>query len=493
MSLTDNNSELESGSPRVFGDVIQSSDIGLLVVDDDPDLLDLTATFLEREREEFSVATEQFPKDVLDEHNIESFDAIVSDYDMPGMNGLELLEAVRDHHPDIPFVLFTGKGSEEIASEAISKGVTDYLQKETGSSQYSILANRVVNAVEQYTATKQLKRSQEKFSKLVTNSTDVLAIVNRSGEFDYISPACKARLGYEQEELIGECAFDYMPTEDRKGAMDEFFEAIENPGREPTIEFRFQHPDGSYTPLEARGKNMFDDAFIDGFVVNARDITDQRARERELKQQNEQLKDMRNFLSRDIQDPLTVASESLTLYRNTDEPEYLEKVNNSIERIQSITDQIRMVAGDETSIENTEQIALKSLVQEAWDRVQTDAETLQIDNSKQFEGDPERLVRAFELLFRNAVEHNSDGVDINVGATDSTIYVEDTGSGIPRDDREKIFEAGYTTVPTNAGLGLNVVKQIIVGHGWEINASEGDAGGARFDITDLTFHPLICD
>jgi DNA-binding NarL/FixJ family response regulator len=66
---------------------------------------------------------------------------------MPGMDGIEFLQAVREEFPDLPFILFTGKGSEAVASEAISAGVTDYLQKDTGTNQYTVLTNRVRNAV----------------------------------------------------------------------------------------------------------------------------------------------------------------------------------------------------------------------------------------------------------------------------------------------------------------------------------------------------------
>ena len=105
----------------------------VLHVDDEPNILDLTATFLEREGENIAVETATSATEGLDrltEGDFESgvpFDCIVSDYDMPGMNGLEFLEAVREEHPDLPFILFTGEGSEEIASEAITAGVSDYL------------------------------------------------------------------------------------------------------------------------------------------------------------------------------------------------------------------------------------------------------------------------------------------------------------------------------------------------------------------------------
>jgi CheY-like chemotaxis protein len=72
-------------------------------------------------------------------------DCIVSDDQMPEMDGLEFLRLVREGYPDLPFLLFTGRGSEELAGEAISAGVTDYLQKESGTEQFTVLANRIGN------------------------------------------------------------------------------------------------------------------------------------------------------------------------------------------------------------------------------------------------------------------------------------------------------------------------------------------------------------
>ena len=136
--------------------------IRLLHVDDDTDMAELTATFLERENEQFVVETATGPAEGLDRLVEADFDCVVSDYDMPRRNGIEFLEAVRDEFPDLPFVLFTGKGSEEIASEAISAGVTDYLQKGTGSDQYTVLTNRVRNAVEQYRSRRALETNRKR-------------------------------------------------------------------------------------------------------------------------------------------------------------------------------------------------------------------------------------------------------------------------------------------------------------------------------------------
>ncbi|MFB6281060.1 MAG: response regulator, partial [Haloferacaceae archaeon] len=100
--------------------------IRILHVDDEPDFADLAASFLERENDRFVVETATSASDGLDRLADDRFDCIVSDYDMPGRNGIEFLETVREDHPELPFVLYTGKGSEEVASDAISAGVTDY-------------------------------------------------------------------------------------------------------------------------------------------------------------------------------------------------------------------------------------------------------------------------------------------------------------------------------------------------------------------------------
>ncbi|WP_181684692.1 response regulator [Halorhabdus salina] len=126
--------------------------VTVLCVDDEADLVELTASYLERADEAIEPITVTEPAQALDRLDESTVDCVVSDYDMPGMDGIELLEAVRESFPDLPFILFTGKGSEEVASEAIASGVTDYLQKDTGSEQYELLANRARNAVEQYRA-----------------------------------------------------------------------------------------------------------------------------------------------------------------------------------------------------------------------------------------------------------------------------------------------------------------------------------------------------
>ena len=126
--------------------------IHVLHVDDDPSFLGTASTLLTRERDRFTVETAAGTEEAKRRLEASPFDCVVSDYDMPGENGIEFLRWTRERYQQLPFVLFTGQGSEAVASEAISAGVTEYLQKGPGTEQYELLAHRIENAVEGHRA-----------------------------------------------------------------------------------------------------------------------------------------------------------------------------------------------------------------------------------------------------------------------------------------------------------------------------------------------------
>ena len=121
--------------------------IRVLHVEDNEFFGKVASEILTQEIADVTVHTETIPSDALARLELEQFDCVVSDYEMPEMNGLELLGAVKEIAPQIPYILMTGGGSEKTASEAISAGVTDYLKKGTGKRQFVALANRIKNAV----------------------------------------------------------------------------------------------------------------------------------------------------------------------------------------------------------------------------------------------------------------------------------------------------------------------------------------------------------
>ena len=183
--------DLRSRSPDQRG-------VSVLHVDDDPAVLDLTSAFLDRELGAVSVATETSPEGALSRLESERFDCVVSDYDMPGMDGLELFEAIREDHPLVPFVLYTGKGSEEIASQAVNAGVTGYFQK-GGPDQQRRLANRVEQAAEEY----HTKIEADRYSTVLRALEYPIYVVDETGVFSYVNDAMVEMTGYEREEIIG--------------------------------------------------------------------------------------------------------------------------------------------------------------------------------------------------------------------------------------------------------------------------------------------------
>lgn len=128
----------------------------VLLVDDDPSFRELSKTHLERAGSGLSVVTVGSASAALDRLDEETIDCILSDYEMPGTDGLELLAAVRAEYRSLPFVLHTGTGSEEIAAKAINAGVDAYYRKNLGSGQYAVIAQHIETLVDKHRAERRL-------------------------------------------------------------------------------------------------------------------------------------------------------------------------------------------------------------------------------------------------------------------------------------------------------------------------------------------------
>jgi len=220
----------ESGAPPLRDTLTMLNDGGrirVLHVDDEPDFTDLVSFSLEREGDALEVLTEHSAEAGLKRLETRNVDCVVSDYDMPGTDGLEFLEAVREEHPDLPFNLFTGKGSEEIGSEAISAGVTDYLRKGSGPEEYSVLATRIESTTRRRHAEREIKRG----FRAIETAREGISFLDEYGRFIYVNRAYAEIYGYEREELIGEYWAVLYPEEDVDRVPEEILPAVPEQGR----------------------------------------------------------------------------------------------------------------------------------------------------------------------------------------------------------------------------------------------------------------------
>ncbi|WP_372909520.1 response regulator [Salinigranum sp.] len=178
-----------------------NSDIRLLHVDDDAAFAELVGLSLERRCERFRVVSVGSAREALDRLDEEpAVDCVLSDYDMPEMDGLALLERVRETHPRLPFVLYTAKGGEEIAAEAIGNGVDDYIQKGSSAAHFLTLGTRIEREV----ARARAEREKQVRLEALEAAREGICIVDADGRFRYANETYLDLYGYERSELVGE-------------------------------------------------------------------------------------------------------------------------------------------------------------------------------------------------------------------------------------------------------------------------------------------------
>ncbi|MGZ0746112.1 PAS domain S-box protein [Haloparvum sp. AD34] len=260
------------------------SEIRVLHVDDDAAILDLTREFLERAHERISVTSVSDPTTVLDQLGTADPHCIVSDYDMPALDGLELFDQLQEHGVDRPFVLFTGKGSESIAADAMSAGVTDYIQK-GGTDTYDVLANRVLEAVQSQQRKVIARQAVDHYTALVETSHLPVYHYDEAGRIRYANEAAVELFGEESvESLVGEEMFDYHPPEHREKVRSRV-ERLRTGDKVSPTELRFSTEGSTQVAKVSCAPTAFDDDAVGQTI--AHDVTELQESERELAQLRE--------------------------------------------------------------------------------------------------------------------------------------------------------------------------------------------------------------
>lgn len=169
--------------------------ITILLVDDQEELLDITRLFLEKGGD-ITVDTALSAQEALKMLKLKKYDAIVSDYEMPTMDGIEFLKFIKHEGMEKPFIIFTGRSREEVVIEALNSGADFYLQKGTDPKvQFAELKNMVRQAVMRKRSEEALLQSETNYRTLVESTEDSIYMVDRNGRYLFMNSHHKNRLG----------------------------------------------------------------------------------------------------------------------------------------------------------------------------------------------------------------------------------------------------------------------------------------------------------
>ncbi|WP_121823604.1 histidine kinase N-terminal 7TM domain-containing protein [Halostella salina] len=238
------------------------------------------------------------------------------------------------------------------------------------------------------------------------------------------------------------------------------------------------------------------DDFERGRVLVLHDITAQKRRERELERKNEFLDEFASVVSHDVATPLGVVENKARLIEMTGDTSHAEDIYDATTRVQSLIDQLEELARQGKRVGDVEAVEFEAVVREAWRTVESPSGSLTVESTATIEADRDRLRQLLENLLSNAVEHGAgetEPVSITAGVLSNGFYVADDGPGIPESDADAAFERGFTTGSDTTGLGLAIVRRIVDGHGWVVEMTESEDGGARFEITGVSVSVSVSD
>jgi len=515
----------------------------ILHVDDEKTVRELLKTYLEEtvERADFSVTTAGDTTEAASIIESKSIDCLITDYQMPDKDGIEFISDLRLKHPNIPLILMTNKGSAEIASKAIEAGATDYVRKGRGREQYEVLANRIINAVEQERG----RVAQDRLTQTSSIITDIYEEINNSegqsfkDRLETVLKLGREKLGYpigyvaQQHENSIEITSvvgnhdtikqdSTHPIENTfcKEAIDDakpvIIDDISNSQRWKKSAAADETGFSSYSgaPIISNGELYGTVCFGDyspndvhtqhhKIVVNAISQwmgyeVERNEYESELKRQIDRLEEFTGVVSHDLRSPLNVAKGRAEIIERNQGSDNAEAVRSSLERMEGIIEDTLTLARQGKTVDETERVDIENIVDRSRQMIDTGESEIRLINKFSLCCDKNRMLHVFENLFRNAIEHSEDPVTIRVGkkqrmltstrATPDekfTFYIEDDGPGIPEDKRDEVFNAGESSNNQGTGFGLTIVKRIAEAHGWSISVTESHDGGARFEFKEV--------
>ncbi|MFB6251995.1 MAG: PAS domain S-box protein [Halobellus sp.] len=349
-----------------------------------------------------------------------------------------------------------------------------------------------------------LEQARMEYEELFNGMNDAAWVVDRDAKVLAVNDAAVERTGYSREELLS-MRLEGVTAENSEEVTDQLIEQLPEEEIE-MVETVRETKDGEEIPVEI-GSSPITYGGQEAILSIGRDITNRKRREK-------QLEEFASVVSHDLRNPLNVAEGRVELARAECDTRHLDHVANAHDRMGTLIDDLLALARSSDSNLDRSPVAVSDIVDRSWQHVETADATLETRTDRTIRVDVSRAKQLFENLIRNAIEHGStsasdgDGngsaaegtpgspdaadhhessVTVTIGELEDGFYVADDGPGIPPEERNRVFDAGYSTSSGGTGFGLSIAAEVAKSHGWDIDVTASEHSGARFEFTGVEF------
>ncbi|MBU4209513.1 MAG: response regulator [Proteobacteria bacterium] len=497
----------------------------ILIVDDEARMRDSLKILLSNEG--YNIQTGCNGKEAIECLNKDSYDIVLLDMIMPGMNGHQVMDFIKSHYPDTLVIIMTGHASVESAVECLKMGAHDYLRKPFDFEQ---LLARVKNTINQIKLKKEhelvngrLKVTEQRYRYLVDASPDIIYTLNPEGEITFINGAAESLLGRDTEQLVNKHYTDIVFKDDIDKAKYHFNERRTGSRATSGVELRLKKSDNGHDPekcliIELKSMGIYDKpvngtdkTFIGTYGV-ARDVGDRKRLEAQLlqAQKMEAIGTLAGGIAHDFNNLLMGIMGRISLISHDIDlthPHYkhLKSIEDIVGRGSDLTKQLLGFAmGGKYEAKPTD---INELIEKCSDmfgrtRKETRIHTIFQKDVCAVEIDQSQIEQVLLNLFVNAWHAMPEGGDIfihtkNVTLDDEDVMhygikpgkyvmvsVTDTGVGMDEETQQHIFEPFFTTKKLGRGTGLGLASAygIIKNHGGIINVNSKKGEGTTFNF-----------
>lgn len=226
-------------------------------------------------------------------------DCVVSELDLGDRSGVDFLRSVRECYPDLPFVLLAKNGSEEIASRAITAGVSEYCRIGPETNDLASMADRITRTIEAYRTHREVERHHTHLQAIVENTDDGVITIDSSSTIRFANPAVEDLFGYAPDDLVGESLTRLIPERvrnDHLTALARYLETGERSLDWHTVELTGLHTDRTEIPISVSFTEFKQEGEWRATGI-IRDISESARIEAELREQKERFRQLAENLS----------------------------------------------------------------------------------------------------------------------------------------------------------------------------------------------------